>query len=245
MLPSNVINKLKILNNISKSKLINNLDTKDSQGNFLTCINNERYDENVSISNNYFNLNKTRNINGDFKADVLVSGINVAKDGQRRDHIIYAKGYNILNIYGNYFKGMENGAAGGVKIRNGKNAYIGSNYLKDVPILTYIYGDLTKEECLLYNTTIYNNLLHNVTNFGAEGTGILYYQSYKNGDTLEFKSNGLVTETWTNAYADVKNFLIYNNKFMSDNRDTITISARAETPYKNNEFISLSTYLFS
>ena len=238
MLPSDVINKLNLINNKSKSTLKDSLNVDGSQGNFFTCINNERYDENVSITNNYFNLNKTRNINSDFKTDVLISGINVAKEGQRRDHIIYSKGYNGLNIYGNYFEGMENGAAGGIKIRNGKNAYIGSNHLKDVPILTYIYGDLTREECLLYNTTIYNNLLHNVTNFGKEGTGIIYYQSYKNGDTLEFKSKDVVTETWTNAYADVKNFLLYDNKFMTDDKDEITISIRAEIPYKNNEFLA-------
>ena len=52
---------------------------------------------------------------------------------------------------------MANDASGGIKIRNGKNAYIGSNHFKDVPLLTYIHGDLTKEECTLYNTTIYNN----------------------------------------------------------------------------------------
>ena len=53
---------------------------------------------------------------------MLIGGINAAKDGQRRDHIIYSKGYDGLSIVGNYFKGMENGAAGGVKIRNGNGA---------------------------------------------------------------------------------------------------------------------------
>ena len=238
MLPSEVIGKLNLINNGSKATLGDNLKVTGSQGNFFTAINNERYDENVVITNNYFNMDKKREINSDFPTDVLVSGINVAADGQRRDHIIYSKGYNGLNIYGNYFEGMENGAAGGVKIRNGKNTYIGSNHLKDVPVLTYIYGDLTREECVLYDTTIYNNLFHNTTNFGGEGTGILYYQSYRDGDTLEFKSGGVVTDTWTDAYGDVKNFLVYNNKFMSDDRDLITISGRAKTAYNNNEFLA-------
>ena len=233
MLPNDVINRLNMIKNS-----LNELNLLGSQGNFFTAINNERYDENIDISNNYFNMDKTRNITSDFGENVLVSGINVPKEGQRRDHIIYSKGYDGLNIYGNYFEGMENGAAGGVKIRNGKNAYVGSNHLKDVPVLTYIYGDLTKAECVLYNTTIYNNLFHKTTNFGGEGTGILYYQSYRDGDTLEFKSNGVVTDTWTDAYGDVKNFLIYNNKFMSDDRDLITISGRANTAYSNNEFLA-------
>ena len=33
-------------------------------------------------------MDSTRNITGDFGPNVLVSGINVAVDGQRRDHII-------------------------------------------------------------------------------------------------------------------------------------------------------------
>ena len=33
-------------------------------------------------------MDPTRNITGDFGPNVLVSGINVAVDGQRRDHII-------------------------------------------------------------------------------------------------------------------------------------------------------------
>ncbi|WP_338659638.1 DUF5011 domain-containing protein [Paraclostridium sordellii] len=242
MLPPEVINKLNLINNGSKKTLGDNLKVTKSQGNFLTAVNNERYDENVSITNNYFNMDKTRNINSDFGTDVLIFGINVAKHGQRRDHIIYSKGYNGLNIYGNYFEGMENGVAGGVKIRNGKNAYVGSNHFKDVPILTYIYGDLTRKECVLYNTTIYNNLLHQTANFGGRGTGILYYQSYIDGDNLSFKVNNTdgttSTNIWGNAYGDVQNFLVYKNKFMSKGSAQITISSRAQTAYKNNQFIS-------
>lgn len=233
MLPNTVIDKLSLIEAESQSGLSDEIKIKGSQGNFHTAINNERYDENVTISNNYFNMEKTRNIIGDFGTDVLISGINVAQDGQRRDHIIYSKGYNNLNIVGNYFEGMENGAAGGVKIRNGKNAYVGANHFKDVPLLTYIYGDLTQDECVLYDTTIYNNLFHQTTNFGQTGTGILYYQSYKDGDDLTFGN-----ETWLDAYGDVKNFVIYNNEFMSDDRDQITISNRAKTAYAKNEFVA-------
>ncbi|MGN0028068.1 MAG: glycosyl hydrolase family 28-related protein, partial [Clostridium sp.] len=132
MLPTEVISRLAI---IKDSNLV-----EGHQGNFFTAINNERYDTNVLISNNYFDMVKTRNILSDFPNDVPVHGINVEKEEQRRDHIIYSKCYENLNIVGNYFKGMENGAAGGVKIRNGKNAYVGSNYFDDVPLLTYIYG---------------------------------------------------------------------------------------------------------
>ena len=242
MLPSEVVNRLSIIKN---SNLV-----EGHQGNFFTAINNERYDTNVLISNNYFNMMKTRNIVSNFGTDVLVSGINVSKEGQRRDHIIYSKSYDTLNIVGNYFKGMENGAAGGVKIRNGSNVYIGSNYFDDVPLLTYIYGDLTREDSILYDTVIYNNLFHTKTNFGGEGTGILYYQSFRDGDTLSFNiknSDGTVTkDVWENAYGDVKNFIIYKNSFLSDERDRITISGRAQTAYKNNEFLAYgNTYMES
>ena len=60
MLPQEVINKANMVKTeFAKSK---DLSINGSQGNFFTCINNERYDTNVSISNNYFNLDKTRNI---------------------------------------------------------------------------------------------------------------------------------------------------------------------------------------
>ena len=240
MLPTEVISRLAIIKN---SNLV-----EGHQGNFFTAINNERYDTNVLISNNYFDMVKTRNILSDFPNDVLVSGINVEKEGQRRDHIIYSKCYENLNIVGNYFKGMENGAAGGVKIRNGNNAYVGSNYFDDVPLLTYIYGDLSRNDTLLYDTVIHNNLFHAKTNFGGEGTGILYYQSFKDGETLEFdvkNSDGTVTkDVWKDAYGDVKNFIIYKNSFLSDERDGITISGRANTAYGNNEFLAYgNTYM--
>lgn len=222
----NLANKLSL---IQASNL-----TEGDQGNFFTAINNERYDTNVLIQNNYFNMVKTRNILSDLASDTLISGINVAADGQRRDHIIYAKGYDNLQIVGNYFKGQENGAAGGVKIRNGKNAYIGANYFDDVPLLTYIYPDLSKSETILYNTVIYNNLFHQKTNFGQQGTGILFYQSFRDGDNLTY-SNG---DTWDNAFGDVQDFVIYNNEFKSDERDRITITGRAVKAFNDNQFLA-------
>ena len=120
MLPLEVSNRLSIIKN---SNLV-----EGNQGNFFTAINNERYDTNVLISNNYMNMVEERNILSDFPTDGLVSGINVAKEGQRRDHLIYSKSYENLSIVGNYFKGMENGAAGGVKIRNGQNCYVAVSY---------------------------------------------------------------------------------------------------------------------
>ncbi|WP_328288130.1 right-handed parallel beta-helix repeat-containing protein [Turicibacter sanguinis] len=214
MLPSNVIDKIKV---VKASGLIDGSD----QGNFMTAINNEHYDKNMLIQNNYFKLNKTRNVQGDFSEDTLISGINVAEDGQRRDHIIYSKGYDGLNIVGNYFEGMENSVIGGVKIRNGKGAYIGSNNFNDVGLLTYIYNDLNPEELLLHDTVIYNNVFQQTTNFGGEGTGILYYQSF-----LED----------TNLVGNVNKFIIYNNQFVGDDRFYITISQRAKHALKNNEF---------
>ena len=128
---------------------------------------------------------------------------------------------------------MANDASGGIKIRNGKNAYIGSNHFKDVPLLTYIYGDLTKEECTLYNTTIYNNFFRQTTNLEGEGTGILYYQSYRDGEEVNFKD-----ETWNDAYGDVQNFVIYKNQFMTEAKTQITISNRATTAFGKGEFVA-------
>mgnify|MGYP003440485205 FL=1 len=100
--------------------------------------------------------------------------------------------------------------------------------------MTYIYPDLTKAETLLYNTVIYNNLFHQKTNFGGQGTGILFYQSFRDGDHLTFRDK----VTWNNAYGDVQDFIIYKNIFKSDERDRITISGRAQKAYKANQFLA-------
>ena len=214
MLPNRVISKLNLIN---KTR-----DLSVEQGNFFTCINNERYDKNITIKNNYINMNDSREIEGVPK-NALISGIDAAKEGQRKDHIIYSKSYDGLNIVGNYFKGMANDASGGIKIRNGIGAYVGSNHFKDVPLLTYIYADLTKEENKLHDTTIYNNMFHQTKNIGEEGTGILYYQSFRNGETITFPNK----ETVDNLQGDIRNFVTYNNKFLSSTDSVITISNRA------------------
>jgi len=210
-----------------------------TDGNFFTGINIFRYDKDVLIKNNYFNLTQTKDVITEIGYDVLIEGIGT--DERRRDHLIYAKSYDGLSIVGNYFEGMENSAAGGIKIRNGVNAYIGANYFNNVPLLTYIYPDLTKSETKLYDLVIHKNLFHQKTNFGGEGTGILYYQSFRDGDNLEFKSGSQQDGSdlkWDNAFGDVKNFIKYNNEFYSDSRDRITISGRANAAYTNNQFVA-------
>ena len=187
MLPDTVDTKLDLV----KDKGL----AEGNQGNFYTAIDSEK-DLDTLIQNNYFNL---------------------AKNGQESEHIIYAKGYENLQIVGNYFRGQENDATGGVKISNGKNAYIGSNHFSDVPLLTYIDSSLADAEALLHNTVIYNNLFHQKTNFGKEGTGIIFDQSSKDGD--------------------VKNFIIYQNEFKSDERDGINLSEHAQAAVDDNQFL--------
>lgn len=205
-----------------------------SQGNFFTGINVERYDTNTLVYKNYFKMNTSRNIIGPFADDVDVTGLNVASEGQRRDHIIYAKGYDNLSIYSNYFEGMENSSAGGVKIRNGENIYVGNNYFKEVPLLTYIYGDLTKEETLLYDTVIHSNVFE--MDVDKSTTTILFYQSFFDGDDLAF-TNGA---TWPNAYGDVQRFVVYNNIFSGPEEMEIAISWRPIYALTQGEFYSFN-----
>lgn len=230
MLPSEVIDKIDLLSTDETLKL------SGEQGNFLTCINNERHDKNMTIQNNYMHMNDSREIEG-IPKNALISGIDVEKDGQRKDHIIYSKGYDGLNIVGNYFEGMENGAAGGVKLRNGEGAYVGSNYFKEVPLLTYIYKDLTKEECILHDTTIYNNVFDETNNMDKDCTGILYYQNFNNGETVTFP-DGTVD---SNVQGDIKNFIVYKNRFLSNEDSLITISNKAKD-YEDQFYVKGNIY---
>lgn len=225
-------------------KFINKPMVDAPDGNFFTAINVFRYDKDVLIKENYFNITETKDVVHKLGYDVLIEGI--GSNERRRDHIIYAKSYDGLAIVRNYFKGMENGSAGGVKLRNGNNVYVGSNFFNNVPLLTYIYGDLTKSETLLYNTVIHKNMFSQSSLDGKQGT-ILYYQSFRDGDNLEFtRPTAASPETeWKNAYGDVKAFSILNNEFNSDTEDGITISGRAKTAFNNNGFWASGNIYFN
>ena len=168
--------------------------TTSEQGHFISAISSEN-DQDILIQNNYFNL---------------------VKNLENSEHIIQIQEFTNAQVVANYFKGQENGVAGGVKITNGTNAYIGSNHFSNVPLFVSTDSNLTNPS--LHNTVIYNNFFQQVTNFGEDGTGIVIDQS-----------------STTDSITDL---VIYQNEFKSDERDGINISANAQNAVDNNEILA-------
>ncbi|MDE6656024.1 MAG: hypothetical protein K2J85_03435 [Anaeroplasmataceae bacterium] len=112
------------------------LSEKSNQGYFMTAINVINSDKNAKIIGNHFSIN----------TDISEEGYedrSQSTDGYNRDHIIYAKMFNGLEVVGNYFKGMNKNQDGGIKFRNGENLLIHKNVLEDTMILLYVQNAKT------------------------------------------------------------------------------------------------------
>ncbi|WP_249028830.1 autotransporter outer membrane beta-barrel domain-containing protein [Tannockella kyphosi] len=220
------------------------IDPSVSNGNFFTGINLVRRDENTLISNNYFDMGEEKDVvfPEDVPDDKYIYGLNDSSAPHRKDHIIYAKGYDGLDIVGNYFQGMENGGAGGVKVRNGTDLYVGSNYFNNVPLLMYVYADLSHDEIVFEDAVVYNNLFTIANNFDTAHAGILFYQSFVNGDEYYLATSAIDTEKITQVVnLDVKNIYIYSNIFSSDDRNYITFNQNSIT-CQDEFMVSDNTY---
>ncbi|MCM1556198.1 MAG: InlB B-repeat-containing protein [Anaeroplasma bactoclasticum] len=139
----------------------NILDNTSNQGYFMTAINVINSDQNTKILSNHFSLN----------TDVVEVGYedkSGSTKGYNRDHIIYAKMFDGLDIIGNYFKGMNKNQDGGVKCRNGENLVIYKNILEETMILLYV--QTASDHQFLKNIYIKENIFINKAFIANEKT---------------------------------------------------------------------------
>lgn len=101
--------------------LKNNLLLDNNQGKYLAGLYTGG-DTNLVVDGNIFN------------ADPATTGT--------RDHASYLKGTSGSYIR-NWVSGWPNNEFGGIKARNLANLVIGANYVKDTPILLYVYNEAT------------------------------------------------------------------------------------------------------
>jgi Ca2+-binding RTX toxin-like protein len=94
----------------------------------------------------------TENANVNITENIIVGDTG---DDYKRDHVIYARGYEHLTISSNYFAGWQNDASGGVKLRNGIDTKVFANYFDNVSLLTYTYDNATPLE--LTDTYVFGN----------------------------------------------------------------------------------------
>lgn len=138
---------------LDKARTTNRLHETSNQGYFMTGINVINSDKNTRISNNYFSFNKDI-------TEVDYTNNTSKNNGYHRDHIIYAKEYDGLAIVGNYFKGMNKNADGGVKCRNGSNLTVYKNVFEDSMLLLYVQTASSKNE--LKNVLVKENVFLNL-----------------------------------------------------------------------------------
>lgn len=188
----------------------------EDQGHFMTAINVINHDVNMTIHSNTIRLNT------DIEEMHYEDGSGSTL-GYNRDHLIYAKGFTGLNITGNYFEGQPNNADGGIKIRNGRNVNVVSNYFNNVPLLMYIQAD-SSTSAILSNVWIENNMFYIKNNQGLWGSGISarFYEA----DELE-------------------NMTIQNNRFLSDGsmRDKIKLDLDNQVPRIENLHLEQNRYI--
>ena len=132
---------------------------ESDQGHFQTALYGNR-DDSLTIRGNIFNASP-------YKPGFI-------------DHVIYLKGFDGLYVLGNYARGWPSSPWGGLKMRNGENLVVARNYLVDTGILLYTHNEIVFDPLHqgLANVYVYGNHLVELTNIGAWGTGISYYEPH-------------------------------------------------------------------
>ncbi|XP_022789599.1 uncharacterized protein LOC111329230 isoform X2 [Stylophora pistillata] len=142
---------------------------KSDQGYFNSCL-YDQCDKRMKIEENIFN-----------------GSPNTAR---HRDHAMYLKGFDSMNVTGNYVRGWPADASGGIKARNGKNLWLARNYVDDTGILLYSHENKKNKTCLhngLKNVVIYGNHFVQRTRPGRRDSSLSYYEPHFVGDDENIK----------------------------------------------------------
>ncbi|HFR4114899.1 TPA: hypothetical protein ACHVKA_002911 [Yersinia enterocolitica] len=123
-----------------------------------------------------------------------------AKCTMTRDHVIYIKQYNNVDVVNNYFSGWPLDAAGNLKFRNASHLYFAGNYLNKTEFNARPYNN--SDVLNMDNTFIFNNTL--------QDTMIGYWQNFTDTDDY---------------YINAKNFVVFDNLFIAEKQDKPLISS--------------------
>ncbi|EEP95231.1 hypothetical protein yaldo0001_3540 [Yersinia aldovae ATCC 35236] len=189
------IGTFNIINKIKRSAQENNLSVSDKQGYFVAGwyatdgLKNSIFRNNIVSGNTLDCLD----INGE--TDKAKCSKNMT-----RDHAIYIKQYNNVEIVNNYFSGWPLDAAGNLKFRNASHLYFVGNYLNKTEFNARPYDG--NETLNMDNTFIFNNTL--------QDTMIGYWQNFTDTD---------------DKYINANNFVVFNNLFLADDQSAKRISS--------------------
>jgi hypothetical protein len=131
-----------------------------------------------------------------------------------RDHAIYIKQYNDVEVTENYFHGWPSNASGQVKFRNASHLYFVGNYLDNISFNARPYN--TSEILNMDNTFIMNNFV--------KGGNINYWQNFTDSDTV---------------YINASNYVVSNNLMIKSKDETKNCHVNTTKHSTHGEFLSL------
>ena len=197
-------------------------DLADDQGFFKCCL-YDAYDEEMRISQNVFN--------GSPNTGSL-----------HKDHAMYLKGFDGVEVAANFVRGWPADPSGGIKARNGKNLIIVRNYIDDTGILLYTHDPHdTSLHHGLENVVTYGNHIVQRSNPGHRASGISYYERHFTGvdKNLTYSANQfeIVDVSDPTSYTciwltngDLSNHHVYKDNVYYGTTTTVKLQARHETP---------------
>ncbi|AJJ22564.1 hypothetical protein [Yersinia enterocolitica] len=182
-----------VINKIKDSAKNQNLNVLDEQGYFIAG-----WYATDGLKDSVFRNNV---ISGNTLDCLDVSGeTEKAKCTMTRDHVIYIKQYNNVDVVNNYFSGWPLDAAGNLKFRNASHLYFAGNYLNKTEFNARPYNN--SDTLNMDNTFIFNNML--------KDSMIGYWQNFEDRDDY---------------YINAKNFVVFDNLFMAEDQTAKRISS--------------------
>lgn len=195
----------KLVNAKNASKLV----MDDDQGNYVSGWYATDELRNSSFFRNFFAGNTQQKL---FNSETQLEDI-------QRDHIIYIKQYDNVNVYQNYFTGWPPTPAGQLKFRNAENLVFAANYLDTTSFDARPYDHSPK--LFMRNTYIFNNYI-------KEGK-VTFWQNFDDSDEKSI---------------DVEDYLVFSNTFSATDM-TITRITRTTRNRSNNFYITQSSNLYT
>ncbi|EDV0263694.1 hypothetical protein YM80_004381 [Salmonella enterica subsp. salamae] len=130
------------------------------------------------------------------------------KEDITRDHNVYIKQYDQVEITHNYFGGWpgDDRASGQLKFRNAKGLVFAGNYLHGTSFNARPYDNVDEQWLIMQDTFIFNNYLN-------DGM-ISYWQNFRDTESKAIT---------------VKNYLVFSNKLINRDSSEALISSPTQT----------------
>ena len=112
----------------------------------------------------------------------------------KKDHVMYLKGFDEMEVKSNYVRGWPADPTGGIKARNGKHLWVARNYIDDTGILLYTHENFGEKDCIydgVKKVVIYGNHIIQRSNPDHRASSISYYEPHHTGkdENITYSAN--------------------------------------------------------